>query len=164
MKQIVFDNETETFRIDDLWPQGASPQGPPVYTPWDENEDGYVDQISPEGYPIFSAVWPFSYWDDSAHQHAMMFHYNLQLMTEPNEQGWMACVWEDSHRARLYNEYPDVYPQYAEFWDTPEILISVSPDNGWTWLEPIVLNSVETPALADMIPMWVYPRLQEDCI
>jgi hypothetical protein len=36
-------------------------------------------------------------------------------------------------------------------------MISVSPDNGWTWLEPISLNSVDIPALTGNTPMWVYP-------
>jgi hypothetical protein len=147
MRNIVFDTLEETFRIDDLWPQGASPHSEPCYTPWDIDEDGMIDEIDDQGNAVFPTLWPFPYWDMSAHSNAMMFHYNLQMLTRPNELGWMACVWQDSNRARLNF---DTFP-------TNEICISLSPDNGWTWLEPVKLNSVETPQLAGIKPMWVYP-------
>jgi hypothetical protein len=35
--------------------------------------------------------------------------------------------------------------------------MAVTPDNGRTWSEPIVLNNVETPELAGIKPMWIYP-------
>jgi hypothetical protein len=147
LRSIVFDTSAETFRIDDLWPQGASPHAEPCYSPWDIDEDGMIDEVDNQGNPVFPTSWPFPYWDMTAHSNAMMFHYNLQMMTRPNELGWMACVWQDSNLARLNF---DTFP-------TNEICISLSPDNGWTWLEPIKLNSVETPQLAGIRPMWVYP-------
>jgi hypothetical protein len=157
LRNTVFNTQTHTFRIDDLYPQGASPHADPAYTPWDINEDGVVDEIDDMGNPIFPTTWPFSYWDQSAHANAMMYHYNLQMMTESNDLGWMACVWQDSYRASLYNQTPDSYPDLSAFAGIPEIMISVSPDNGWTWLEPISLNSVDIPALTGNTPMWVYP-------
>jgi hypothetical protein len=81
-------------------------------------------------------------------------------MTKPNAQGWMASVWQDSNRAHLYITNPTLYPQYADYENSPEIYISLSPDYGNTWLEPIVLNDVETPELLGMTPTWVYPADQ----
>ncbi|MFO7659840.1 MAG: T9SS type A sorting domain-containing protein, partial [Candidatus Cloacimonadaceae bacterium] len=52
---------------------------------------------------------------------------------------------------------PNDYPELAPFADTPEIWISCSPDGGFSWSDPISLNKVETPELANMKPMWVYP-------
>jgi hypothetical protein len=101
-----------------------------------------------QGYAVYPWYWPFSYYNNNDEN--LEFHYNLQLMTEPNAQGWMACVWQNTHRSWMDPAY-----QYM-----PEINISISPDNGWTWLEPIVLNSVEIPELAGSMPMWVYPANQ----
>jgi len=155
LRHVEFNTNTETFRIADLYPQGATPNEDPCFTPWDLNEDGVADSLSNEGYPLMELVWPFSHWDNTAHDNLMMFHYNLQRMTEPNDQGWMACVWEDSYKARRYNYNQDT--DYQDYATAPEIYISLSFDNGNNWMEPVVLSSVETPELADHIPMWVYP-------
>lgn len=157
LRHIEFNTSTETININDLYPLGASPHSAPAYTPWDINEDCLVDSVDNQGYALFPTHWPFPYWDQSASSDAMFYHYNLQMMTEPNEQGWMACVWQDCNRARLYNEFPVDYPQYLDYADTPEIFISLSPDNGFTWMEPIVLNNITTPFMENIKPMWVYP-------
>jgi hypothetical protein len=49
--------------------------------------------------------WDFPYWDSSVHSDAMMFHYNNTKVTEANGQGMLAVVWQNSWRARQYNEY-----------------------------------------------------------
>jgi hypothetical protein len=90
----------------------------------------------------------------------MRFHFNKVSITEPNDRGWMACVWQDSQRARLYNLYPDDYPEYAGYSNVPEIRISVSPDNGISWSDPIVLNNQINNPLNGVKPMWVYPADQ----
>ncbi len=154
---INYENSPDAIKINDLYPQGASPHSAPAYTPWDLNEDGIVDSLDGTGNAVYQTTWPFLYYDWSAHNNSMMFQYNLQLMTEPNDVGWMACVWQDSNKARLYRQYPDVYPQYADYNNVPEIYISLSYDFGENWLEPIVLNSVTTPQLNGMLPVWVYP-------
>ena len=48
-------------------------------------------------------------------------------------------------------------PGYAQWEDNPEIAICISADNGESWSQPIFLNALETPELADMIPVYVYP-------
>jgi hypothetical protein len=157
VRQVEYDLYTGSFRIHDLYPQGASPHSEPAYTPWDMDEDTVIDSLDTAEDAVYLSNWPFNHWDTSEAANNMFYYYNLQMMTEPNELGWMACVWQDSNRARLYNLYPDDYPQYSAYEETPEIFISLSPDNGWTWLEPVVLNNVVTPLLAGKKPMWVYP-------
>jgi hypothetical protein len=46
---------------------------------------------------------------------------------------------------------------YVQWEDNPEIAICVSGDNGVSWSQPVFLNALETPELADMIPVYVYP-------
>jgi len=99
--------------------------------------------------------FPFPHWDQSAHSDAMLFHYNNVKISDANEEGMMVAVWQNSYRARSYNEYND--EDFAAFANTPEIWMSVSSNNGNEWSEPIVLNNVETPEFADIKPMWVYP-------
>ncbi len=130
VRDVVFDTVTENFAIHDLFPQGASPNSNPCYTPWDVNEDHLVDD--PEmNLPLH---FPFCYYDPTAHSDAMQYFYNLVKITEPNSSGVMACVWSDSQSALLNPALtgPDTY-------------ISISPDNGITWLDPIVLNPLENP-------------------
>lgn len=157
LRNVVFDTQSNSFRIDDLYPQGASPHSDPAYTPWDINEDGFVDEVDNLGNPVLPTTWPFNYWDMNAHGNSMTYYYNLMLLTEPNDLGWMACVWQDCNRSRLYNHPLSQNPELEPFAQSPEIFISLSPDNGWTWLDPVKLNRVETPALVNMKPMWVYP-------
>ncbi|MBM4399587.1 MAG: carboxypeptidase regulatory-like domain-containing protein [Candidatus Cloacimonetes bacterium] len=67
----------------------------------------------------------------------------------------MACVWQNSWRAKQYNQYQNTaYSQYA---NVPEIFISVSSNNGQDWSEPMVINSVQIQQFNNIKPMWVYP-------
>jgi len=166
MRNLVFDPNAETFSMREIYPVAGNAIDDLIALPWDYDGDGLVDEYytNPDnpadpsnGYPLLYSYWPFPHWDSTIHSNAMMFHYNNTKITPPNEQGMMAAVWQDSDRARLYNNYPTSYPEYAPFADTPEIYISVSPDFGNTWSVPSTLNKVETPQLANMKPMWVYP-------
>jgi hypothetical protein len=69
----------------------------------------------------------------------------------------MVAVWQDSKRASLVVQYPQDYPEMVPYASGAEIMISVSSNNGNSWSEPIRLNAVDTPQLANMKPMWVYP-------
>ena len=161
VKEFVFDINTHEFMIRDIFPQqDPNDDFNGTFTPWDlEAPWGEVDQYGDDGaggfYPMMFSDWPFPHWDTSAHNDAMMFHYNGVKVSEPNDQGMMVCIWQDSQRARMYNYYSDT--DYINFAQTPEIYISVTPDNGNTWSEPIILNNVETPQLAGIKPMYVYP-------
>ncbi len=169
VKDLVFDINTNTFSIREIYPIAGTPVDTLLWLPWDNDGDGLVDEYytNPDdpndpdnGYPLMVTTWPFPYWDDTVHSDAMMFHYNNFKISEPNAQGMMAAVWQDCNRARLYNNYVTTYPDLAPYANTPEIWIACSPDYGVTWSEPFSLNKVETPALTGMKPMWVYPADQ----
>ena len=163
VKEFVYDPATQSVTINDIYPQRtAGDDFNPYFTPWDVEApfgvvDGFVDAGGITA-PRMVTDFPFPHWDLSAHNDGMMFHYNNLKISNANEYGMMVAVWQSSHRARMYNEYNDM--DYAAFADTPEIWISVSPNNGDYWSEPIVLNNVETPEFGDVYnikPMWVYP-------
>ncbi len=154
-KEFVFDRITHEFSIREIYPQTYDPAG--VYQPWDLVAPwGEVDQIDPtSGAPVISSFWPFCHWDDTMNDTAMQFHYNNIKISEANEMGQMVCVWQDSWRARQANYFGNI--DYEQYNNTPEIMMSVSPDNGVTWSDPINLNQIDTPEFANLKPMWVYP-------
>ena len=163
-KELVFDPSSESFSVNEIYPQKpVEDTFNEYFTPWDtEAPWGAVDEFGgnpADGYyPLMDTAWPFSHWDQAAHTDQMIFNYNNYKMTKPNPQGMMAAVWQSSYRARLINYYLEA--EYAAWANTPEIFISVSWDNGNTWSEPIILNNIETPQLAGIKPMYVYPADQ----
>ncbi len=161
VKEYVFNVNSHTYTIRDVYPQKpAEDTFNATFTPWDVEapwgvEDGWSGDATNGYYPNIITGWPFPHWDSAAHTDAMMFHYNGVRVSQPNDQGMMVCVWQDSERARMYNYYSDT--DYSAFANTPEILISISPNSGGYWSEPINLNNVETPQMAGLKPMYVYP-------
>ncbi len=154
MKAMVFDIANETFEIREIYPISENPND--YFQPWDiEAPWGEVDEVDDDGNPLFFTMYPFPYWDDTAADAAMMFHYNHMKITEPNDMDMMVAVWQDSQRARWFNAFQ--IADYSDFANTPEVYIAVSPDNGNTWSEPIILNNVETPEFGNLKPMWPYP-------
>jgi len=160
VKQYIYNPLNQTFQIREVYPISENPDD--YFQPWDmEAPWGVVDEwggTPPDQYPLMASDWNFPHWDSSIHGDAMMFHYNNIKISESNNNQMMAIVWQNSVRARWANLYSD--PDYTDFANTPEVYISVSPDNGRTWSEPIVLNNVETPQFAGIKPMWVYPADQ----
>ena len=166
VKNLVYDINAETFAFREVYPVAGNSFDDLLWLPWDADGDGLVDEYytNPDnpndpsnGIPLLYSTWPFPYWDSTAHGGSMMFHLSNTKINAPNDHGMMAAIWQDSNRARLYNEFPASYPELVDFADTPEIWISVSPDYGMTWSEPASLNKVETPQLIGMKPMYVYP-------
>lgn len=161
VKEFVFDPATQEFEVREVYPQkDPTDDFNSCFTPWDmEAPWGVVDEYGGDAasgyYPLIATDWPFPHWDTSAHSDAMLFHYNNTKISEANAQGMMVAVWQNAQRARWFNYYSDT--EYSAYANTPEIYISVTPDNGATWSEPIVLNNVETPQFAGIKPMWVYP-------
>ncbi|MCK9556559.1 MAG: T9SS type A sorting domain-containing protein [Candidatus Cloacimonetes bacterium] len=167
LKNIVYDTNTQEFLIQDIFPK--LPVGDTFnehYIPWDiEAPFGEVDEIvyqeSDDTYhPTIEVNMPLPHMDADLHSDAagnMDFHYNNQKLTEVNEQGMMVMVWQDSQRARNGFNWPEDYPEDVPYTTGPEIMIVTSKDNGTTWSDPMRLNAVDTPELAGMIPMWVYP-------
>jgi len=159
VKQFVFDPATQEFNVREIYPQ-KDPDDTfnDWFQPWDtEAPWGEAEYIQSGGqwYPAIVTIYPFPHWDASAHSDAMMFHYNNIKLSIPNDQQMMVCIWQDSQFARWYNYYSDT--DYVDYANTPEIWISVSPNNGALWSEPIVLNNVVTPEFAGIKPMYVYP-------
>jgi len=161
MKEYVFDPNTSQFSIREIYPKKDYTNIHDNYLqPWDTISPwGEVDSFGGDDvnghYPNMTTDWNFPYWDSTVHSGGMMQYYNNAKITECNGEGMMAVVWQNSQRARWANE--DNNPAYSTYTNTPEIYISVSPDNGNTWSEPIILNNIQTPELAGIKPMWVYP-------
>ncbi|MFO8145672.1 MAG: FlgD immunoglobulin-like domain containing protein [Candidatus Syntrophosphaera sp.] len=161
VKEFVYDTATQEFEIREIYPQkNPDDDYNACFTPWDMEEPwGEVDEYGGDAtsgyFPLMVTAWPFPHWDQSAHTDLMMFHYNGIKLSEPNDEGMMVCVWQDSERARMFNYYSDT--DYTDYSDTPEIWISVSPDNGGLWSEPIILNNVDTPEFSGLKPMYTYP-------
>jgi hypothetical protein len=159
-KSVLWQPATGAWHIKEIYPaKDPSNDHDSCYQPWDNEAPwGVVDGWGNDGgtsYPLMNTAWPFPHWDAGAHDDAMMYHYNNLKITDANEQGMMAAVWQDSKRARAFNYYQDA--DFAQYANTPEIRISVSANNGASWSQPIVLNNVDTPQLAGKKPMWVYP-------
>jgi len=156
IKELVFDADTREFQIREIWPQ-KDPANPfPYFQPWDTEAPWEVPDEDDEGNMLMVTDWPFPYWDDTVHDNAMMFHYSNVKVSDVNDEDMMVCVWQSSARARWINQFQDT--DYTAFANVPEIWISVSPDNGGIWSEPIMLNSVEVPVeFAGIKPMWAYP-------
>ncbi len=160
VKSMIFDPTTEDFTISEVYPiKDPSDTHNSAWTPWDVQapwgEPEYFPADDGNQYLSPQELYPFPHWDDTLHSDAMMFHYNNLRISEPNEEGMMVAVWQDSRRAREANVNSD--PEYADFAQVPEIYIAYSENNGDDWSEPIVLNSVEVPQFAGIKPMWVYP-------
>lgn len=167
MKQMIYDPTAAVgsrITIEEIYPVKDSTNTVDLYyQPWDlEAPWGVVDEWGGNAtdgyYPLISSEFNFCYWDTSVHDDQMMFHYGNQRVTNANDSGMMAVVWQNSWRAKQINEYAD--PDYSAYANSPEIYILVSSDNGNNWSDPIVLNNVDTPQLAGLKPMWVYPADQ----
>jgi hypothetical protein len=156
VKEAIFDTDTFDFTIREVYPIAGLASDNLVWQPWDEDADGEVDAYNPTtGDPILKTDWNYPYWSATVHNNAMGYQYNNFKLTEPNADGWMACVWQNSNRARAYNFHS--IGQFQPYANVPEIYIAVSDDNGANWSEPIVINSVEVAQFASNIPMYVYP-------
>ncbi len=162
VKEFVYNTNTNTAQVKEIYPNKDDyfDTFNQAFTPWDtEAPFGVVDTFyvdsNNEEFPGMVGDWNFPYWNDESHDNAMMFHCGNMKITEKNEQGMLALVWQNSQRARWYND--SQIEDYTAFANTPEIYIAVSSDDGDTWSEPIVINNQETPQFAGIKPMWVYP-------
>ncbi len=161
VKEMVYNPASLSISVRDVYPQKKPADNyNQTYCPWDKAFPwGEVDQYETDEfgntYPVMAGDWNFPYWNIDSHDNAMMYQCSNIKTTESNAQGMMAIVWQNSLRAKEYNESQD--SDFEAFANTPEIFISVSSDNGLHWSEPIVLNNQETAAFTGLKPMWVYP-------
>ncbi len=160
VKEVVFDPDTALFDIREIFPVAGTSSDELWWMPWDA--DG---NLSADSWPLnqeqpdMRFYFPFSHWDteEMAGVTMMMFAYNYLRLTGGRADGSMACLWEDSYKARMYNLHPADSLQYAAYEDDPEIYLALSPDQGAHWSDPAVLSGVANPELAGMTPMYVYP-------
>jgi len=158
IKEAVFDPISATIGIREIFPIAGTSSDDMWWMPWDADGDHQADYWLPtQLQPRFTFHFPFCHWDNTLHDDAMFFYYNYVRLTEDDAGGMMACLWQDSYKARCYNLYPNDYPQYAACADAPELYLAVSYDRGVSWREPIVMSAVETPEFDGMTPMWFYP-------
>ena len=155
-KEFTYNLQTEEFGLTDLYPQGQNPHDNIPMVPWDLDEDGEIDSLDIDGYPLYTKSFPvFGTDPDNG------FHYNLSHITKNEGNGWLAAVWSDAMKAYLAENTEDEYQTWNE---KPELLISVSDDNGENWSEPIRMHANSNAAdgnfvtqFQDMIPCYVYP-------
>jgi hypothetical protein len=171
---VTFDTANNTFKVTDLYPKSANPNDGLPAVPWDLDGLGpqytLIDDGTNPPYNVLQYVleWPYTYWDDTAVDGAMRFHYNYFHMSKMNDHNQMVAVWADCTRAYLYNDSPANYPELQPYQQVPEIYMAIYPVNipehpeyGPVWSDPISLNSIETPEFNEngdpMVPEWAYP-------
>ncbi|MCB5271087.1 MAG: T9SS type A sorting domain-containing protein [Candidatus Cloacimonetes bacterium] len=159
VKAVIHDSAEEEFTIREIYPQkDPDDDYNAVFTPWDWQapwgEPEWVLGDDGEYYLDLVTLFPFAHWDASLHNNAMMVHYNNLKVSEVNDQGMIVAVWQNAQRAMLLDKSAAQDPDLDGY---PEIMISVSPNSGKNWSEPIRLNSIDNPALDGITPMWVYP-------
>ncbi len=159
-KTVVIDPVTGHVDVNDIYPRKHEDDNfNTLFTPWDVEAPFGVPEyyVASDGESYLSPelVYPFPHYNSDLHESSMFFHYNGMKVSEPNEDGLMVAVWQDSYRAKLYND--NGYDEYAAYQNTPEIWVSVSV-NGYDWSDPITINNVDTlPQFSNIKPMWVYP-------
>ncbi|HHV37339.1 MAG TPA: T9SS type A sorting domain-containing protein [Candidatus Cloacimonetes bacterium] len=163
-KVFAIDPNTGEIDIRDIYPRkDPNDHVNQVYTPWDVEEPfGEPEHIwhpdAQQWYFDMELAWPFPHYDTDLHDGSMFFHCNHMKLSQPNEDGLMVAVWQDSYRAKRFNV--DGVTDFSDFQNTAEIWISVSSNSGYSWSDPIRLNNIETPEFNNITPMWAYPADQ----
>jgi PKD repeat protein len=83
-----------------------------------------------------------------------LFQENTQKQAINKEKNWIAQIWTDGTYHQLGT---DGNPQYVDYVQHPLIYISVSPDNGITWSEPLPLTDVHNQLFDFSNQITVYP-------
>ncbi|MBW6515511.1 MAG: T9SS type A sorting domain-containing protein [Candidatus Cloacimonetes bacterium] len=138
-KHIKFHRDTEQITINDMYPRNEDGS---LYLPWsippEFDDDGFL--LTYASYPVY---W---YGNDD------LFHENYHRIIQNGP--YMVALFQVSTKAKLFNDAGDA--QYADWASVPETYIVISGDYGETWSEPIILNAIETPELAGLIPTYWY--------
>lgn len=163
VKEYVFDPLDNSFSIVEVFPKKSPDDAVNSwFQPWDRQAPyGSTDSWTQVGgiwTPDMYRDWPFCLYDHFAEHDPMFGTYNNIKITEANPSGWMAVLWQSSWRARLRRVYND--HAYDAWYETPEIMISFSMNNGYVWSDPVSINNVDYPEFAGKVPMWSYPADQ----
>lgn len=84
-----------------------------------------------------------------------IFQDNTEKQAYNAENHWIAQVWVDGTKEYLGDTLHDA--NYSAYIHHPVIQISVSPDNGRTWSEPIELTNIYSPFFNFARQITVYP-------
>jgi hypothetical protein len=151
-----YDFETEEFHFQVLDAKinenAANPnyvwQQDQVYLPWDTDNDGEIDEYDNDGNVVMFNGWPCYHHDPGNAFHDNQFHLIK------GENGMLAAVWLDG----LKNYYAqEGIEGYEEWIETVEIMFSFASEDEYIWSEPVSLNNLDTPELANMKPAYLYP-------
>ncbi len=158
VKDLVYNPTTQELEYYDIWPKGDNPSNETFVCPWDFNEDGIVDSFytnpdDPEdpdngSWKINHRQYPIEYYLESE-----AYPYNYFRMTKPTANGMIATLWMDSYKAQ---QFYDDNADYAAYANVPELYISISENNGLTWSDPTIMNSIITPEFENLIPVTFY--------
>ncbi|MCD4650380.1 MAG: T9SS type A sorting domain-containing protein [Candidatus Cloacimonetes bacterium] len=160
-KMYIFDPATQQFEFKNIYPQSTDGNNTFPYLSWDEDHDGVVDDFwdepdsvypGDEGYgnPKLNGTDFPIWWHDTEDA----FHENWYKVITCENQKYMAVMWGDGYMS--YNAQQGL-TYYAGWEEVPELAMCFSADHGDHWSDPIWLNSIETPELAGMIPVYWYP-------
>jgi hypothetical protein len=141
-KHVKFHRDTEEFTITDLYPRSENPEA--LYLAWDPDGDGEWEYDGE--FLVTNASWPYYYHDTE-----LVFHENYHRIVQHGSK--MIALFQESVKSKLFHDGDD---QYAAWASVPETYIMISGDYGEHWSEPIVLNSIDTPELADTIAAYWY--------
>ena len=153
-KAFQFDLDTETFSFHDLDITGLNPDDNIPMVPWDIDEDGVVDEFSPEGNVMMYNGWPIWFWSTDP-----AFHENNHKICSNESGSRMVNIWQDGLKSKYYNDAGD--EDYIDWAEIAEIYIAVSNDGGATWSDPIIMNALVgdenyVTELDGMMPAYVY--------
>lgn len=160
LKEYVFNPATGQFSIQEIYPQKPVDDIHNVcYQPWDLQHpygetDGWT-QIDGAWQPNMQSFWNYGIWGNEADYDPSYTYFHNCKITQANSHSWMAALWQSSWKARQYRVYGN--QAYSAWNESPELMLSISPNDGNSWSEPISLNSVETAQFNGLLPMWANP-------
>ncbi|MEM0467121.1 MAG: PKD domain-containing protein [Candidatus Thermoplasmatota archaeon] len=106
-------------------------------------------------------LFPVIGWSTYPASDAGIFHENIQKQAINREKNWMVQMWVDGTYHQLGT---DGNPQYSKYKKHPLIYISVSPDNGNSWFDPIPLTDVNSQLFDFSDQITVYPYVCPDIV
>jgi len=163
MHHLRWDPAADDLLIYNIHPRGTAITDRIPYV-WDLDLDGNIDPelltdlskwgTNPNGTLINvpyhgGLVAPFGDEDRGA-----TFHTGHVRLTEVTKEGYIAMMWFDSfksHRFRVNND-----SDYAPFDTVPELMISISPNEGDSWSTPMVMSRLTHTEFKN-IPTYVWP-------
>jgi len=136
-KIFSFDINTGEFDFYDMDLQGVDPSDDQPCLPWDLDENGEVDEFYDDG-DVYIPLSMASYFFNSDQGYADTFFHESYFRMAVDDQDRAVAIWQDCKKARFAYFEQDGYDGW---YKQPEIMISVSPDGGDTWSEPLVMNA-----------------------